>query len=89
MKEIYEAFMLKKKYFSDLYNYPAVFGSILKLIFLSIDLYLFHNDYSYDLANTNQILGIVAITLNILSMLEFLAIYEKFSVIYTMLKKTL
>jgi hypothetical protein len=53
MKEIYEAFMLKKKYFSDLYNYPAVFGSILKLIFLSIDLYLFHNDYSYDLANTN------------------------------------
>ncbi len=53
MKEIYEAFMLKKNYFSDLYNYPAVFGSILKLIFLSIDLYLFHNDYSDDLANSN------------------------------------
>ncbi len=81
--------MLKKEYLSDVYNYPAQMGSILKLLILFGDKYLIYNDYSHDLARTNQILGIVAITLNILSMLEFLAIYEKFSVIYTMLQKTL
>ncbi len=52
-KEIYEAIMLKKEYLTDLYNYPAVFGSILKLIFLSIDVYLFHNDYSDNLSRAN------------------------------------
>ncbi len=45
MKEIYEAFMLKKEYLFDLYNYPTVFGSILKLIFLYNDYFFFNNEY--------------------------------------------
>jgi hypothetical protein len=53
MKEIYEAFMLKKEYLYDLYNYPTVFGSILKLIFLFNDYFFFNNEYKDDLAKTN------------------------------------
>ncbi len=48
LKEIHEVIMLKQEYINDLYNYPTVFGSILKLIFLYNDYSLFINGYSHN-----------------------------------------
>ena len=53
LKEIHEAIKLKKEYFSDIYNIPAIIGSILKLFILCGDKYLIYNDYSDDLARSN------------------------------------
>jgi hypothetical protein len=53
LKEIHEAIMLKKEYLSDKYNFPAIIGSVLKLIILFRDKYLIYNDYSHELASTN------------------------------------
>ena len=53
LKEIHEAIKLKKEYLSDIYNIPAIIGSIIKLTILFRDKYLIYNDYSHELANTN------------------------------------
>ena len=53
LKEIHEAIMLKKEYFFDIYNFPEIIGSILKLIILLRDKFLIYKDYSHDLASTN------------------------------------
>jgi hypothetical protein len=53
LKEIHESIMLKKEYLFDIYNFPAIIGSVLKLTILFRDKYLIYNDYSHDLDSTN------------------------------------